>query len=266
LTNFFFEKSSKQDLERILAELSPSSPPIDPEDGPMEEGERRASTIGPSDSLTSLGTTPRRGLTTSSYRLNTRRTREKVPFFDDKKSDDGKKEAPSTPKERVDSPGDSTGSESSSSDNPTLPPTSPQIVTKGGNVPAITTTNTSNTTTTITLPKGPKKVPQLRTNLTKKPVQVTRRNFLTEEEHSWVFNATLESLHRKITKRKFSKFQVPSPIFYCFFFLVWYSDTNLNLADGSAALLVLVEHDHKRLIIANSGDERAVLARGDVFF
>lgn len=39
---------------------------------------------------------------------------------------------------------------------------------------------------------------------------------------------------------------------------------NCYPADGAAALLILVEHDHKRLVIANSGDERAVLARGEV--
>lgn len=37
--------------------------------------------------------------------------------------------------------------------------------------------------------------------------------------------------------------------------------------DGTAALVVLVEHDTPpRLIVANSGDQRAVLARGNVCF
>jgi serine/threonine protein phosphatase PrpC len=38
--------------------------------------------------------------------------------------------------------------------------------------------------------------------------------------------------------------------------------TKRRIADGTAALVMLVEHDHRRLIIANSGDERAVLSRG----
>lgn len=36
------------------------------------------------------------------------------------------------------------------------------------------------------------------------------------------------------------------------------------VADGTAALVVLIEHDRNRMIIGNSGDERAVLIRGDV--
>lgn len=34
--------------------------------------------------------------------------------------------------------------------------------------------------------------------------------------------------------------------------------------DGTAALVVLVESDRKRLIVANAGDQRAVIAKGDV--
>jgi len=49
-------------------------------------------------------------------------------------------------------------------------------------------------------------------------------------------NSTFGDLHSKITKNQF--------------------------VDGTAALVVIVEHDLNRLIFANSGDQRAVLARG----
>lgn len=61
---------------------------------------------------------------------------------------------------------------------------------------------------------------------------------LTEGEYSWVLNSVFEGLHQKITEKKYT--------------------------DGAATLLMVVEHDNRRLIVANSGDVRAVIARGDL--
>jgi len=37
--------------------------------------------------------------------------------------------------------------------------------------------------------------------------------------------------------------------------------TEKGFKDGTAALIAVIEHDHSRMIIANAGDQRAVLAR-----
>jgi len=37
--------------------------------------------------------------------------------------------------------------------------------------------------------------------------------------------------------------------------------TENGFKDGTAAMVVMIEQDHSRMIIANAGDQRAVLAR-----
>ena len=44
--------------------------------------------------------------------------------------------------------------------------------------------------------------------------------------------------------------------------IVGFSILSNRLADGTAALAILCEHENNRMLIANSGDQRAVLNRG----
>jgi len=60
---------------------------------------------------------------------------------------------------------------------------------------------------------------------------------LNEAHYISIFENSFENLHFEIRERKFD--------------------------DGTAALVVLVE-DNKRLIVANAGDQRAVVAKGDI--
>lgn len=224
LTNFEFDKSSKKDLEKLLYSLPPSpanSPqntatlptPTD-NDLSEEKPEPEAASAAAKSTETGLTVTkvdtPRRTFVGTGYRLQGHKKKdEKKP--DEKDNVDSPAED-KEPKDKEDPSG------SSNSDDDNMNPSSPQL---GRNVPSIITTNTTtNTTTTITVAASGDKfkssnkafsgaglVPKLHPALTPKkssPSASKQRSFLTEAEHSWVFNATLETLHRKITKRKFS--------------------------------------------------------------
>lgn len=64
------------------------------------------------------------------------------------------------------------------------------------------------------------------------------RDELGENDFIDVLNKTFYDMHNCIREHKFD--------------------------DGTAALVVLVENDRKRLIVANAGDQRAVVAKGDI--
>lgn len=245
LTNFVFDKNSRKDLEKVLYSLpstpvsspqvTPSSstasatmvtvnspPPTDPEEeDKVTEEVVISSPVLPKSSETGMmnvssgtkGDTPRRTFVGTPYRLQGKKGKGSGSPVEEKKSDpDGKDKD----KEGEESASDE---EETGEENTTTPTSPPQ--TRHNNVPSITTTNTS-TNTTITIAtsdvgkfKGsnkPSKVSKLHSNLgtPKKASTSKQRNFLTEAEHSWVFNATLESLHRKITKRKFSMYPTQS--------------------------------------------------------
>jgi adenylate cyclase len=64
------------------------------------------------------------------------------------------------------------------------------------------------------------------------------REELKEEDFIQVFTKSFRDIHFSIREQK--------------------------IDDGTAALVVLVEEDRKRLIVANAGDQRAVVAKGDI--
>jgi len=74
----------------------------------------------------------------------------------------------------------------------------------------------------------------------------------------------IENLKRE---KKIKSIRLPEDILIKIFEGVFLEVHNMikenNFDDGTAAIVVLVEKDNNRLIIANSGDQRAVLARGD---
>lgn len=75
---------------------------------------------------------------------------------------------------------------------------------------------------------------------------------LTETMYIDIMTGVFHDLHMEITARAFRT------IIRQIVLLM------ICLGDGTAALVVLVEHDTKRLIIANAGDQRVVLARNNV--
>jgi len=84
----------------------------------------------------------------------------------------------------------------------------------------------------------------LASNLEDKERETIKRNKnkhreeLSENDFIEVFTKTFCDMHNSIREYKFD--------------------------DGTAALVVLVEADRKRLIVANAGDQRAVVAKGDI--
>jgi len=84
----------------------------------------------------------------------------------------------------------------------------------------------------------------LASNLDDKEKEILKKNKnkyreeLTEQDFIQVFTKTFQDVHNSIAEHKFD--------------------------DGTAALVILVESDRKRLIVANAGDQRAVVAKGDI--